>query len=111
MADFWVDPDRLRAVSPHFEQLGEEVSSALATLKQGLAAEGHCWGKDEPGKQFEKGYPQDDTQNGPADTQKELAAFVDKLKATGDKITTAADGLQQQDEQNAVPLAQQTNKL
>jgi hypothetical protein len=36
---------------------------------------------------------------------------VDKLKATGDKITTAADGLQQQDEQNAVPLAQQTNKL
>ncbi|MGF6885497.1 hypothetical protein ABIA39_003961 [Nocardia sp. GAS34] len=112
MAELWADPDRLRAVSPHFEQLGEEVNTALAKLKHGLQAEGHCWGTDGPGKQFEKGYPQgEDAKGGPEATIKVLAAFVDRLKSTGDKITTTANGLQQQDQQNAATLAQQAKKL
>jgi hypothetical protein len=111
MGELWVDPDRLRQVSPHFEQLGEDVNSALETLKQGLHSEGRCWGTDGPGRQFEKGYPQGDVPGGVEGTLKALAQLVTKLKATGDKITTTANGVQNQDHQNARSIAQQTRNV
>lgn len=101
MSNLWADPDRLRAVSPQFAQLGEDVASALATLRAGLDSEGRCWGGDKPGQQFEKNYPQTD---GPGNVKDFLAALTglsEKVKATGDKITGTADALQTQDRDNA----------
>ncbi len=107
MAEFRADPDHLRSVAPRFEQLSGDVGAALAKLEQGLAAEGKCWGKDEPGQQFEKGYSDASV----ASMKTQLEAFSENLKATADKITATADGLQQQDEQNARPITQQTKNL
>jgi WXG100 family type VII secretion target len=107
VADFRADPDHLRSVAPRFEQLSGDVSSALAKLAQGLDAEGKCWGSDAPGQQFEKGYSDASVENMKA----QLETFSDNLKAAADKITAVADGLQQQDERNAQPIAQQTKNL
>jgi hypothetical protein len=101
MAGLWADPDRLRGVSPQFEQLGEDVNTALDKLKQGLQSEGRCWGTDKPGQQFEKNYPQGDGDGGVGAALSALAQLVTKVKATGDKITTTANTLQNQDQQNA----------
>jgi uncharacterized protein YukE len=102
VTDFFADPDRLRAVSPHFTQLGEDVESALQRLQAGIAQEGKCWGSDAPGKQFEQNYPQDDSKEGSVgQTVKALASFAQALKVTGDNITTVANGVQSQDDDNA----------
>ncbi|MBF6332787.1 hypothetical protein IU452_30260 [Nocardia transvalensis] len=100
MTQFWADPDRLRATAPKFAQLGADVNTALTKLRQGIDSEGRCWGADEPGKQFEKNYPQE----GPGSVKEALAALAilaDKLKATGDKITGSANAVQVQDQHNA----------
>ena len=100
MVDFFADPERLRAISPRFETLGEEVETALEQLRQGLQAEGKCWGGDTPGKEFEKNYPTD----GPGsvnDTLAGLTALAEKVKAAGNKITSTANIVQNQDQESA----------
>lgn len=104
MAELWADPDRLRAVSPLFEQLGDDVNSALETLRQGIESEGRCWGEDKPGQQFEQNYPQGDGQGSVGECLAALANLATKLKTTGDRITTTANGLQTQDQHNADPF-------
>ncbi|MEV5651605.1 hypothetical protein AB0L57_25425 [Nocardia sp. NPDC052254] len=100
MVDFFADPERLRAISPQFEALGEEVETALEKLQQGLQGEGKCWGGDQPGKEFEKHYPQTG-EGSVAETLTELGKLAEKLKGTGNKITGAADVVQNQDQTNA----------
>jgi hypothetical protein len=102
--ELWADPDRLRAVSPQFEKLGDDVDSALSKLQQGIQAEGRCWGKDKPGQQFEKNYPQGTDKGSVGQCLSSLAALVSVLKATGEKVTAVADGLQTQDRDNATRL-------
>ncbi len=100
MVDFFADPERLRAISPQFEALGEEVETALEKLRTGLAAEGHCWGGDRPGKEFEKSYPQDGD-GGVNKALTDLQALANVLKNTGDKITGTANIVQNQDQDSA----------
>ncbi|MDR7171233.1 uncharacterized protein YukE [Nocardia kruczakiae] len=100
MVDFFADPERLRAISPQFERLGEEVETALEKLRQGLDAEGRCWGGDRPGTEFEKNYPQEGD-GSVKQTLDELSALAAKLKSTGDKITGTAGIVQDQDRANA----------
>ncbi|PPJ23351.1 hypothetical protein C5E45_18300 [Nocardia nova] len=100
VVDFFADPERLRAISPQFEALGEEVETALEKLRTGLAAEGRCWGGDGPGKEFEKNYPQDGD-GGVNQTLDGLAKLAAALKATGDKITGTAAIVQNQDQASA----------
>ncbi|MBV7706485.1 WXG100 family type VII secretion target [Nocardia nova] len=101
MAGMWADPERMRSVAPHFAQLGDDVESALETLRQGIESEGKCWGTDKPGTEFEKNYPQG---TGPGSVGEALAALANlagRLKETGDKITGAANTVQTQDQHNA----------
>jgi len=100
VVDFFADPERLRAISPQFETLGEEVETALEKLRTGLAAEGRCWGGDQPGKQFEKNYPQDGD-GGVNKALADLQKLADVLKNTGNKITGTANIVQNQDEASA----------
>lgn len=100
MVDFFADPDRLRAVSPQFETLGEDVETALGKLQQGLQAEGKCWGGDDPGKEFEKNYPQSGD-GGVDQTLTALKALAAHVKDTGNKITGTANIVQEQDRANA----------
>ena len=105
MGDFFADPDQLRSITPHFEQLGEDVESALELLKAGITKEGKCWGSDAPGEQFEENYPQDETKDGSVGKGlKALESFAAALKATGDNITTVANKVQTQDEDNAAKI-------
>ncbi|MFI5780500.1 WXG100 family type VII secretion target [Nocardia sp. NPDC051570] len=101
MANFWADPERLRAVAPKFAELGADVESAVEKLRHGLDSEHRCWGSDQPGKQFEQQYPQGE---GPGSVGEALAALgilAGKLKATGDKITGAATAVRTQEQNNA----------
>ncbi|WP_433657919.1 WXG100 family type VII secretion target [Nocardia sp. CA-128927] len=106
MSNLWADPDRLRAVTPQFEQLGQDVNTALEKLKQGIESEGHCWGKDKPGQQFEKNYPQGDGDGSVGQHLTALAKLADALKSTGERITVTANGLQARDEHNADQIRQ-----
>lgn len=100
VVDFFADPERLRAISPQFESFGEEVETALEKLRNGLAAEGACWGGDKPGKEFEKNYPQDGD-GGVNQTLASLQQLADVLKNTGNKITGTANIVQDQDQASA----------
>jgi uncharacterized protein YukE len=103
VTDFFADPDRLRAVSPHFAKLGADVESALERLKQGITAEGKCWGSDAPGKQFEATYPQ--TGDGSIQSTLDmLKTFAQALQQTGDNITRVANSVQSQDDTNAAQI-------
>ncbi|MBF6171347.1 WXG100 family type VII secretion target [Nocardia blacklockiae] len=101
MTHFWADPERLRAVSPQFELLGEHVDTALTKLREGIEAEGKCWGTDTPGTEFEKQYPQGTGPGSVGESLAALAGLAARLKATGDKITGAANTVQTQDEDSA----------
>ncbi|PSR61627.1 hypothetical protein C8259_18980 [Nocardia nova] len=100
MVDFFADPERLRAIAPKFEQLGEDVETALEKLSQGLEAEGRCWGGDRPGTEFEKNYPQEGD-GSVKQTLDELGALAARLRDTGNKITGTANLVQNQDQASA----------
>ncbi|NKY86480.1 WXG100 family type VII secretion target [Nocardia veterana] len=100
MVDFFADPERLRAIAPKFEQLGEDVETALEKLRRGLEAEGRCWGGDRPGTEFEKNYPQEGD-GSVKQTLDELAALAATLRETGNKITGTANLVQNQDQASA----------
>ncbi|MFE3192742.1 WXG100 family type VII secretion target [Nocardia sp. NPDC059240] len=111
MTDLWSDPDRLHAVAPRFEQLGDEVNTALQTLKSGIGSEGHCWGGDAPGKSFEAKYPQSDADGGVGQALSRLAQLMTLMKGTGDRVSTVATGLRTQDKANAEPLIDKRNEV
>lgn len=104
MADLWVDPEGLAAVSPQFEKLGEDVNAALQTLRQGIQAERRCWGGDKPGKQFEANYPQGNGTGGVGASLDSLGRLAEVLRTTGDKITSTAGGLRSQDDHTAAQV-------
>ncbi len=101
MAGLWADPERMRSVAPHFAELGTNVETALETLRQGIEAEGKCWGSDKPGTEFEKNYPQGDGPGTVGEALAALAGLAARLKDTGDRITGAANTVQTQDQHNA----------
>ena len=105
MVDFFADPERLRAISPKFETLGEGVETALEQLRQGLQAEGKCWGGDTPGTEFEKNYPTEGA-GSVNETLAGLTALAEKVKAAGNKITSSANIVQNTDQDSADGIRQ-----
>ncbi|WP_227999539.1 hypothetical protein [Nocardia australiensis] len=87
-----VDPDLLRALAPELTALADMAGNELARLKAALAAEGQCWGNDEPGRIFGESYE--------PDAEKGLAGYanlVDNLRGTSAGVTDAADAFHSQD--------------
>lgn len=56
MSDLEVDPTALRSASPKFSSTADKLNGAWEALRSVLDAEGECWGNDEPGQEFAKGY-------------------------------------------------------
>ena len=51
-----VDADALRGAVPDLMTVAAAVDTALAGLREALAAEGECWGRDAAGSGFASGY-------------------------------------------------------
>ena len=51
-----VDADALRGAVPDLVAVADAVDTALAGLREALAAEGECWGRDATGSGFGAGY-------------------------------------------------------
>ncbi|MGV9721946.1 hypothetical protein [Nocardia beijingensis] len=51
-----VDTDLLRALTPELAAIADTAQEELTRLKERLAAEGYCWGDDEPGRAFGDSY-------------------------------------------------------
>jgi uncharacterized protein YukE len=51
-----VDGDALRGAVPDLRAVADAVDTALAGLREALAAEGECWGRDAAGSSFGSGY-------------------------------------------------------
>lgn len=86
MNDMRVDIVGLRETWPAFNALSANIEDALCRLTDALAAEGPCWGADEPGTAFAEEYV------GPA--LRLCGAFGslrDGVRDIGDAVRTAAD--------------------
>ncbi|WP_068275038.1 WXG100 family type VII secretion target [Aldersonia kunmingensis] len=94
-----VEPDALRAVAPRFAELSDAVESARQTLASALSAEGECWGADESGESFAKGYADD-----VSPTVDAIASLVTVLDSIRQRLVTTADNYDATDSRTAVNL-------
>jgi hypothetical protein len=88
-----VDTDLLRALTPELAAIADVAQEELARLKQRLAAEGKCWGDDEPGRIFGDSYE-------PA-ADKGITGFenlVHNLRGMSDSVADAGNVLEDQDQ-------------
>ncbi|WP_280242573.1 WXG100 family type VII secretion target [Nocardia abscessus] len=88
----WVDTDLLRALTPELGAIADAAQEELTRLKNRLAAEGKCWGNDEPGRIFGDSYE-------PA-AEKGITGFenlVHNLRGMGSSVADAGEVLQDQD--------------
>lgn len=95
-ASLRVDLERLRALSPELARIAESAQAELNKLETSLAAEGECWGDDEPGRMFGESY-EPELGNG-------LTAFrtvIENLGRIGTGIEEAADTFQQREQDSA----------
>src|SRR2546430_14684088 len=89
-----VDPSALRAAVPGLTDLATALDATLTRLRGELADAGPCWGHDDPGATFERGYL-------PAGEQAEqafrhLAAAIETI---GADLTAVAERSAATDEQ------------
>lgn len=98
----------MRAIAPRFAQIGDDIDTALTQLKAGILREGRCWGFDEPGKQFEKGYPQGNEPGGVGYTLDQLGKLAQLLHSVGTQIASNANSIDRQDEHNARQLRERS---
>ncbi|MBF6317486.1 hypothetical protein IU453_11980 [Nocardia cyriacigeorgica] len=97
---FRVDLDQLRMLSPEFARIAGAAHQKLTTLEASLAAEGRCWGDDEPGRMFGEQYePQAE------DGMAALRTVIENLHRLGAGVHYAADIFANQD----VTAAQQVH--
>ncbi|MFI9415039.1 hypothetical protein [Nocardia gamkensis] len=88
-----VDTDLLRALTPELGAIADVAQEELARLKQSLAAEGKCWGDDEPGRIFGDSYE-------PA-ADKGITGFenlVHNLRGMSGSVADAGNVLEDQDQ-------------
>lgn len=88
-----VDSDLLRALAPELAELADMAYKELTQLKATLAAEGQCWGNDEPGRTFGESYEPDAEQG--------LAGYsnlIDNLRRTSAGVADAADAFHSEDQ-------------
>ncbi|WP_157114662.1 WXG100 family type VII secretion target [Nocardia niwae] len=87
-----VDTDLLRALTPELAAIADTAQGELTRLKQRLAAEGECWGDDEPGRVFGDSYE-------PA-AEKGVTGFenlVHNLRGMSSSVADSGEVLQDQD--------------
>lgn len=53
---YHVDPAALQAAAPGFSAAGVSLDAASDAVSATIAAEGNCWGDDEAGRSFARGY-------------------------------------------------------
>ncbi|MBF6465602.1 hypothetical protein IU427_10490 [Nocardia beijingensis] len=88
-----VDTDLLRALTPELAAIADTAQGELTRLKQRLAAEGECWGDDEPGRVFGDSYE-------PA-AEKGVTGFenlVHNLRGMSSSVADSGEVLQDQDQ-------------
>lgn len=92
-----VTPAELRATSDHLADVSSRMKQVLSSLEGKLSGEGAAWGADKIGNEFANGgdgyLSQLDWVNGSID------AKTDLLDGYSDGLRTAADTLEQQDQQ------------
>lgn len=91
-----VEPDTLRAVAPRFAELSDAIDSARGTLASAISAEGECWGSDETGDSFAKGYAGD-----VAPTMAAIASLVSVLGSMQERLTATANAYDTTDSRTA----------
>ncbi|BDT93284.1 hypothetical protein IFM12275_32600 [Nocardia sputorum] len=88
-----VDTDLLRALTPELAAIADAAQGELARLKHRLAAEGECWGDDEPGRVFGDSYE-------PA-AEKGVTGFenlVHNLRGMSSSVADSGEALQDRDQ-------------
>ncbi|MCC3315786.1 WXG100 family type VII secretion target [Nocardia africana] len=101
MSTFKVDPAALRATEPRYNDVSDRVITAVQNLKRIVEAEGECWGDDEIGGKFAKGYV--DPAGKAVTTGSNLAAILSSMAGN---MRSAAETLQAQDQSNAGAITQ-----
>src|SRR3954454_3159534 len=82
---YWVEPSALRSAAGGFDGVAGHLEQAGQTLGAALDGEGHCWGGDEAGQQFEGKYL------GPAtSTRKAFGQYADVLRTVLQRLDQMA---------------------
>lgn len=81
-----VNTASLRTAELAFDTLAAAVGCVLSRLTAELAAQGQCWGTDDVGQHFERGYL-----DGVRDTSDGMAAVRDAIGHIGQSLLAAAD--------------------
>lgn len=90
----------LRAVAPRFDELARRLSEVASVLTERSAAEGACWGCDEPGATLASGYlPGSDA------AMRGIGVTTHKLTGIGTALRVAADEYERIDLATAAALA------
>jgi len=89
-----VDPDALRAAVPDLTDVADGLATTLTRLRAALADEGPCWGPDEPGAVFARGYLP-----GSEQAERAFAELSDAIETIGGRLTAVADRSEATDQQ------------
>ncbi|WP_067465536.1 WXG100 family type VII secretion target [Nocardia amamiensis] len=89
---FALDPDRLRAHAPAFEQIGADVAATVRRLHDALSKEGTPWGDDDAGRAFAESYVPESKQ-----TMSNLNSLVEVLQQAGGDLRNLAANFENQD--------------
>ncbi|GAA2816946.1 WXG100 family type VII secretion target [Saccharopolyspora taberi] len=83
-----MEPGEIRAGGTKIGNAGQDCESVHQKLKGALDAEGKCWGNDEAGQEFAKGYEKSakDVEEGIKKIAKALGDIQANLKQTADDV-------------------------
>jgi uncharacterized protein YukE len=89
-----VEPGALRSAASGFDGVASHLETAGQTLGAALDGEGHCWGGDEAGQQFEGKYlgPATSTRQAFGQYADVLRTVLQKLDQMAATYTTVDDG-------------------
>ncbi|GGK40243.1 hypothetical protein [Nocardia camponoti] len=100
MTSFEANTGALRATQPAFASAASAITAAGQALAKVIAAEGKCWGGDEVGTNFEKGYL-----GGVEPAQKAIEGLAKAMSNLGTNVVTIANALDGQDNSSAVDIS------
>ena len=103
---FRMDPARIRAVSPRFNQLGEELLQQVREAERQLTALGKPWGDDEMGAEFEKRYAGHATK-----ANQSFVQVASALAGIGDLTRKMADNVERVDEDAAEAVGSMDDEM
>ena len=88
-----MQPEEIRSGGKKIGHSGEDCEKVHETLSSGLEAEGECWGSDESGQEFAKGYVKSakDVQEGIKKIAKALGDIKTNLQQTADDTESRDD--------------------